>query len=188
VSDNAPFAAVVLVGGHSRRMGTDKAGLRDRTGQPLLGRQLALLASLRPVELLVSARRAQVLPPLPPTVRRVDDDGADGPLGGIVAAFEATATPRLLVVAVDLPELDQAVLKRLIACPEGAVPVVAGHLEPLVAVYPRRWLPEAQRALRDGQRSLQQLLSSAKGSGFCLLNFFEQTPFVNWNRPHDYSA
>jgi molybdenum cofactor guanylyltransferase len=188
VSDNAPFAAVVLVGGHSRRMGTDKAGLRDRTGQPLLTRQLALLASLEPVELLVSARRTQILPPLPPAVRRVDDDGAGGPLGGIVAALEATAAPRLLVVAVDLPELDQAVLKRLIACPEGAVPVVAGRLEPLVAVYPRTWLPEAQRALRAGQRSLQHLLASAEASGFCLLNFSDPTPFLNWNRPHDYST
>ena len=183
----APFAAVVLAGGRSTRMGMEKALLADRTGRTMLARQLALLEKLRPAELLLSARHEQVLPKTDVSVRRLDDDGRAGPLGGIVAALQNISCDRLLAIAVDLPLLDESVLQFLLRANGGVVPQVNGRLEPLVAVYPRRWLPEAVDALAQGTWSLQRLLTTAIRAGtFSMLQFSDPRPFLNWNRPHDY--
>jgi molybdopterin-guanine dinucleotide biosynthesis protein A len=85
------LTAVVLAGGKSIRMGTDKAALPHPVSKiPLLVRQLDLLTELGLARLLVSARAGQVLPPYPHDVGRVNDHGESGPLGGIVAALAAT--------------------------------------------------------------------------------------------------
>ena len=49
------FSAVLLAGGESRRMGTDKATFLFR-GKPLWQAQLETLRKLRPAEIFLSAR------------------------------------------------------------------------------------------------------------------------------------
>lgn len=182
----ADFAAVVLAGGRSTRMGAEKASLRLPDGRTLLARQLDLLAELHPTGLFVSARSGQTLPPLPPGVRRIDDDGTAGPLGGIVAVLLAATHPRLLVVAVDLPHLDAPTLRRLLRGPGGAVPRAAGRLEPLVAVYPRSFAPLAEAALARGEPGLQRLLAAPEAAGlFSIVPMEDARPFFNWNHPQD---
>lgn len=186
-SSSRPFSAVVLAGGRSTRMGADKAALRLPDGQPLLLRQLGLLTSLPADRVLVSARQGQVLPTLPSGVERVDDAGDSGPLGGIVAALRQITTSRLLVVAVDLPRLDPATLIALLAASgAGTVPEIAGRLEPLVAIYPRVWLPAAEAALEHRDLSLQRLLRAAAASGlFTVVRAPSEAAFLNWNTPDD---
>ena len=58
VGPNGAFAALLLAGGHSRRMGVDKAFLKWQ-GRPLWQRQADLLSSLEPAQVLISARREQ---------------------------------------------------------------------------------------------------------------------------------
>ncbi|MGH8018879.1 MAG: molybdenum cofactor guanylyltransferase [Opitutaceae bacterium] len=55
------LSAVILAGGHSRRMGRDKATLPLPGGITLLERQLHLAAACRPIEMLVSCRPDQRL-------------------------------------------------------------------------------------------------------------------------------
>jgi molybdenum cofactor guanylyltransferase len=181
------FAAAVLAGGRSTRMGTDKAALRLADGCTLLARQLELLASLEPAQLIVSARQGQLLPTLPAGITRIDDPGDAGPLGGIVACLRAVTTPRLLVVAVDLPRLEAAPLRALLDSPTpGAVPRVDDHLEPLVALYPRAWLEAGENALQRGNLSLQRLLRQPEAKRlFTVLEIAATEHFLNWNSPHD---
>lgn len=192
---NAPqrsFSAVVLAGGRSTRMGADKAGLPHPDGGTLLDRQLRLLLRLEPSECFVSVRTGQPLPPLPASVRRVEDDGEAGPLGGIIAALQACACPRLLVVAVDLPRLDATTLRQLLATGGeglGAVPHHAGGLEPLAAVYPRSWLPEAIAARQQGHHSLRRWLERPAAARFFVpMPASNPEAFVNWNEPGDFRA
>lgn len=88
-----------------------------------------------------------------------------GPLGGIATALAACHYGYCLIVACDMPFLDQSLLVRLANIPrhtyDVVVPVVAGldrHQSPrhvpqtLHAIYSRRCLPAIERRLGAGGR------------------------------------
>jgi molybdopterin-guanine dinucleotide biosynthesis protein A len=83
--------AVVLAGGASTRMGSDKAWL-DLDGRPLLEVVVSTLARCC-APIVIAARQGQRLPALDGfAVERVDDPVADGgPLVGVVAGLERLA-------------------------------------------------------------------------------------------------
>ncbi|PRQ07164.1 molybdenum cofactor guanylyltransferase [Enhygromyxa salina] len=83
--------ALVLAGGSSSRMGTDKAWL-ELDGRPLLEHVVSVLAGCCGV-IVIAARPGQQLPPLAGhPVERVDDPVPDGgPLVGVVAGLERLA-------------------------------------------------------------------------------------------------
>lgn len=140
--EDTNFSAVILAGGQSRRMGRDKAWL-PLDGQSLLARQLELIRQLAPAEIFVSGRADTDYCAL--GCRVLTDRFANvGPLAGVERALEATTTPLLLVLAVDLPDLTVDFLRRLAVGCVGEAGVVlrhAGHLEPLVAFYPKAAWP-----------------------------------------------
>ena len=155
------FAAAVLCGGLSTRMGADKASL-VLEGSSLLDRAVAqLLAVADPVIIASGATlltRANCL-----TVR--DGTPGRGPLGGIVAALEASPQPLLAVVAVDMPDFDAALLRRLAAlCVEcdAVVPMSDRGPEPLHAVYATSSLPALRDALVSSDRALRIALRRLK--------------------------
>lgn len=170
-------------------MGTDKATLpHPVTGAPLLLHQLDLLRSLAPAELLVSSRTGQSLPPLPAHVTRIDDDGESGPLGGIIATLNSISSTHLLVIAVDLPDLDLAPLNRLratLTADTGAIASTPDGLEPLIAIYPRRILPELIRAQSENRLGLRRLLKESPLLALIPSVSFDPAPasFRNWNTP-----
>ena len=83
-------SAVLLAGGESRRMGTDKATFLFR-GKPLWQVQLETLRRLRPAEIFVSARTdpswrpayVQFIADIPPSC---------GPLSGLAASLQKMHT------------------------------------------------------------------------------------------------
>src|SRR5262244_723211 len=95
------FSAVLLVGGESRRMGTDKATFLFH-GKPLWQVQLETLRRLRPAEIFLSARTdppwrpdgVQFIADIPPSC---------GPLSGIAASLAKIHTAHLLALAIDMP-------------------------------------------------------------------------------------
>jgi molybdopterin-guanine dinucleotide biosynthesis protein A len=117
-------------------MGCPKA-LIEVEGKPLWRRQVELLRSLGPSELMVSAGGDWAVEPGPWTVVR-DRVAGLGPLGGIDAALEATSSDRLLVLAVDMPAMSARFLGELVRAPgpRGVVPVEGGLYQGLAAVYP----------------------------------------------------
>ncbi len=132
------FSAVILAGGQSRRMGCDKAFL-DWRGQPLLAHQIQTVRALGPEEVFISGRPGVDYGLFGCPI--LHDEFQDrGPLAGIAQALQAAHTPLLLVLAVDLPAMEPAYLRRLLAhCAEtvGAVPQQDDHLDPLAAFYPK---------------------------------------------------
>ncbi|MEJ6603261.1 MAG: molybdenum cofactor guanylyltransferase [Verrucomicrobiia bacterium] len=184
------FDAVVMAGGFSRRMGTDKAALPHPVSKlPLLEHQLRLLAALYPQRRFVSARLHQTLPTLPADVIRINDDGEHGPLGGITATLSASDSDHLLVIAVDLPQLTRETLEQLFKpvplAESGSIATTIHGVEPLVAIYPRQALPAMKAALATGSYRLKSLLSGALKPMMTTVNFSEATPFHNWNSPSD---
>jgi len=150
------FAALLLAGGESRRMGRDKATL-EFGGRPLWERQLETLRALGPEKIFVSARTAPAW--LPNDARLIlDDPPSRGPLSGLAKALDEIETTHLVVLAVDMPLMTAGELRELLelATPNcGVVPVVAERAEPLAAVYPANAAPVFKAALAGRDFSLQ---------------------------------
>lgn len=146
------FAAVILVGGKSSRMGRDKADLQIG-GQSLLLRQIQLAEEAGAIEVFISGSSDRNGSQL--KYRLLPDRFSEaGPLAGIEAALDASTAPLLLVLAVDMPEITTALIRRLMAgCGEntGNVPQLEERIEPLAAVYPKAALCLATEMLTLGK-------------------------------------
>jgi len=180
-------SAVLLAGGKSSRMGRDKASL-EIAGEPLWRRQLATLRQLSPEQLMVSGPRREEWSECEIVA---DEIAGAGPLAGIAAALRKCATPRLVVLAVDLPEMTTDFLRSLLQlCGDrkGVVPRTCDRFEPLAAVYPVDCAALANAALRDGDFSMQRFARRAQAQDLLLerrLSDAETVFFANLNTPAD---
>jgi len=182
------FAAVLLAGGASTRMGKPKA-LVEVQGVPLWRRQVGLLQGLKPEELLISAGEDWQVGAGPWKLVRDRAPGL-GPLGGIDAALRATSSEMLLVLAVDMPAMSAEFLGQLVlsAGPQGVVPEGKGRYQALAAVYPRAILALLEEAMSSEDLSLQSLVRRAVLNGLVAPRPIadHETPlFRNVNRPSD---
>jgi molybdopterin-guanine dinucleotide biosynthesis protein A len=184
------LSGFILAGGHSRRMGRDKAFL-ELDGRTLLARALDLLRALTPEVWIVG----------PAAKFRsygwvIEDIFADcGPLAGIHAALCASATELNLIVAVDLPFVTESLLRFIIEQARAGdavvtVPRIAGGYQPLCAVYRRAFAPLSAAALESGRNKIDALF--AKTTTRILeepeLRRFAFSPemFHNLNTPQDF--
>lgn len=185
------LAAAVIAGGKSTRMGRDKALLPVRGHDCLLSRQIALLKTICPNEILLSCRRRQ-FPVFIPGVRQIFDDGNSGPLGGLAAILRVSRVEMVFVLAVDLPRISATMIRRIAAqasCSggKGVVPRTREGIEPLAAVFPTAILQLLdQRLQQSDDKSMHALVNDATKSGF--LSWYEarehELPeFSNWNCP-----
>jgi len=140
VRDSAPLNGLVLAGGQSRRMGSDKA-LLEHAGRSQLSHTVALLEPF--VErVFVSTRAAQADEPERRRFRQILDRYDDlGPLAGVLSAMDRDPHCAWLVLACDLPNVDETTLAALLAQRAPQQPFTAfessrdGLPEPLCAIY-----------------------------------------------------
>lgn len=153
-----PMIGAVLAGGSSTRMGRPKASLRvgDET---LLERAVGVLVS-RVDEVIVcggqDAPRGAVLVP--------DVAYSAGPLAGIEAALGYGGGRDVLVLAVDLPLVTQAVIDRLIApLLAGQVRVARGNgrVQPLLGAYSADLVGLVRAHRLSGDRSVMGMVMDA---------------------------
>lgn len=159
IAAEATPLGVVLAGGRSSRLGTDKAALPFH-GQALL-RQVAQCVKRVTGTVYISGRD-----PAPCGVRAPwmpDVVTGCGPAGGVLTALEVLGRS-CLVVSCDLPFLDEATLTRLLlawrARPRHVLMttfriVETGYVESLVSVYE----PEGAGMLRESLARGEQRLS-----------------------------
>jgi molybdopterin-guanine dinucleotide biosynthesis protein A len=190
----ARSAGLVLAGGASRRMGSDKALLRIGS-ERLVDRQVRILREAVGDTVFVGLPFGDAVAWPPPSGAIVVRDSQPdcGPLAGIVAGIEAADAGLLAVVAVDLPRIDSDWIRSLLnRCRPGvgAVPVVEGRLEPLAAAYPRGALSSARVRLQSGRLSVQEWAREGLEAGWLepwILTAGEAEILLNWNRPQDWS-
>jgi len=168
-------------------MGRDKSWIKVN-GVTLIERQVALARTLNAEEVFISGRSGVDYGNLgcPVLHDRFEDSG---PLAGIESGLAHASSPLLLVLAVDLPRLEGSMLSRLLAqCSErvGVVPEVRGHLEPLVAVYPKQSHRLAEKHLQSGRLAVTAFALTCLASHQLIRH--TATPeeldlFENWNTP-----
>ena len=160
-------SAIILAGGHSRRMGQNKALLPHPDDQSITFVQhlASMLATLCPEVLIVARDEAHASGYTLPGVRIVFDQLPErGPLMGLYSGLSAMTGQHALVVAVDMPFVQPALLSFLLAQPVTEamlVPLVNDVPQVLLAVYPRSILPCIEDRLRQGRRDPRSLLEMA---------------------------
>jgi len=148
--------AIIMAGGDSRRMGTDKASLL-LDGQTLLQSVIATMQQLFP-QVIVSVRQPRAGIDLPQVC---DELPNGGPLAGLVASLGKITTPWAFMVACDMPFVVPEVVELLAGYRlqhQAVVPVVHGHPQPLAAFYAASCLAPLRASLAAQQRGLRDVI------------------------------
>ena len=184
---------MLLAGGESRRMGTDKATFLFR-GKPLWQVQLETLRKLRPAEIFLSARMD---PPWRPedVLFVADVPPSCGPLSGLAASLvknqhrsSSCARDRY---ALHDRKLSSTRFAMQIEPGRGVVAKIDNRAEPLAAIYPREAEIDFRNALAGSDFSLQTVVRHLVTSGKLLeisVTEQERRLFRNVNNVSDVDA
>ena len=156
--ESIAVSGIILAGGRSSRMGTDKASL-VLEGITMLQRSVDRLAPAVDELVLVGAPGR----PLPPVatdlpVHLVEDPvEGEGPLVGIATGLEACTAPAAVVVAVDMPFVEAALLTLLVGHLDEdhrwVVPLAEGRPQPLCSAFASSALPVLRAHIDAGDRA-----------------------------------
>lgn len=177
-----PITGILLCGGSSSRMGTDKANL-TLDGISFLDIALSKLDSLCS-DVIVSGREV-------PGRRCVQDVVCGlGPLGGLHSALLACNTKWALAISCDMPQFEISIAEELAnhitEDVQAIVPVTCvQQVQPLCALYRMDALDCIDGCLSSGKRSMKALLDTLKVT---YVNFLDSRPFLNVNTPEDYRS
>ena len=186
------IAGFVLAGGQSTRMGTDKAFLQ-LSALSLLENALVLLRGICDDVCIIGS------PPKFSSFGKAVSDIYEvrGPLGGIHAALSVSDAELNLILAVDLPFVDERFLRHLIkASGESSAMVTLarlnGRYEPLCAVYRKQFGALAEAALAAGRNKIDALFSQTamrtiEDAEFAANNFLPAM-FRNVNTPEEWEC
>jgi molybdopterin-guanine dinucleotide biosynthesis protein A len=161
-----PVPVLVLAGGSSRRMGTDKRNV-PIDGTPMLLRTIARCAGST-VSVVIDPRD----PPnmrLPDHVHEIPDARpGEGPLAALEAGLSTMTAPVIVVIAADMPWVEPAVLRLLVARldehPDADVACLADEAAPRplpIAIRRDPTLARLTPLLDEGERRLRSLLAGA---------------------------
>lgn len=182
----APLYGLVLAGGASRRMGQDKAALafHDRPqldwARDMLARHCeSVFSSIRADQQDDPVRRGR------PVIVDVHD-GA-GPIAGIAAAQAAFPARAWLVLACDLPFVDDAAIAHLVSHRDGrsVVAYASSHdglPEPLCAIYEPESRAGVLAAIASGRNCPRKFIIN---TGVALLTQPEPAALDNVNTPEE---
>ena len=186
----APVYGLVLAGGRSTRMQRDKA-LLEYAGSSQLERAVGLITPLVG-RIFVSVRPDQTGDPLRARFAQIVDSGeVSGPIAGILAAQSRHPDVAWLVLACDLPLLDQETVRHLLRSRRPEKQATAyrsshdGLPEPLCAIYE----PSSREALRahvaGGRDCPRKFLINADTA---LLDQPDPGALDNVNTPDEYGS
>lgn len=186
---SSPVFGLILAGGKSRRLGSDKA-LLLRDGRSQLAHLADLLADCVD-EVFVSTRADQGDDSERGQFQQIVDRYTDiGPVAGILSALESRPDADWLVVACDLPNISSLALQHLLDQRDGDQPFTAyisshdGLPEPLCAVYHAGCGAIINQFVDDGIYCPRKILIRSKTR---LLEQLDPRSLDNVNTPDDLS-
>ncbi len=159
-------AGVVLAGGLSRRMGSDKT-LLELAGKPLIQHAIERLAAqCEPLAINANRDASRLARFGLPVIADATDDYA-GPLAGVLAGLRwaqqaAPDAPFIMTAACDTPFFpDDLIIKFLEASEEVAYPAIVlaksgGQVQPVFGLWPTVLAGDLAEALASGTRKVLQ--------------------------------
>lgn len=159
-------SCIILAGGKSLRLGYDKV-LETVGNRSLLQLVVSCVTSLTSEVIIVAVSEPTIPQFIDRSKLRVVTDiyPGKGPLGGIYTGLVTSTSFYNLVVASDMPFLNQALLRymmQLSANFDLVVPRVGNLVEPLHAVYTKRCLAPIEQMIKQDKLSVSQLFHLVK--------------------------
>ncbi len=155
-------SGVVLAGGKSRRMGTNKALLRLGNKSVIEHVVTRIADFVEDIYIIGNDADAYAFLGVP-TIS--DRETGMGPLMGLYTGIISSKTPWVLAVACDTPFLEPRLIETILARPRDAVIIateISAQAQPLPALYEARCGELAKALLSSGRRALRDLLASAE--------------------------
>lgn len=155
------ITGIILTGGRSSRIGTDKAFL-EFEGKTLLNRALdfcesfcneVIISSNYPHHKIANCRYV------------TDEKEGCGPIAGIYSCLKQSANNWNFVLSVDSPFVETDFVSFLFSKTHGFDAVIPFHKngkEPLIAIYHKNVFPEIESQLKTGNYRILALLNKVK--------------------------
>jgi molybdopterin-guanine dinucleotide biosynthesis protein A len=158
------ISCIVVAGGKSSRLGHNKAKII--VGKKSLFQRVLDSIDFLNSEIIVVTSGKESFPWLTgyPGHQVVSDIYPDrGPLGGILTGLTVSQSSYNIVVACDMPFLNQGLLSYMIQLAPGfdlVIPRLDDMVEPLHAIYSKNCLAPIERMIKQDNLSVYRLLSS----------------------------
>ena len=151
------ITGIILSGGKSTRMGTDK-GLIPFNGKPMIE---TVIDHMLPLcnQLLISTNNQEYQKF---GFEMIADDYENmGPIAGILSSFPHAKNERILLISCDLPNASTSFLAQLIFLAKDfdiTLPVSDGLTQPLCGVYSKKIIDQLKLLVLNGETKLQNLV------------------------------
>ena len=186
----AGVTGVILAGGASSRMGSNKALLPHKGGRFIESIYRELVEIFPEVILVTNTPEQYAFL----TCRKVPDifEGM-GALAGIHAGLAQSSNPAVFTVACDMPHLDPRLIRHIanggVGC-DVVLPLSDSGYEPLHALYGEGCLPVMEACLRKGRRRIVSILPELRVREISAVEVARFDPcfdsFSNINTPQEY--
>lgn len=175
------ISGVIMAGGKSSRIGTDKGLLKFR-GNFLSEYAIHLIDSLL-AEVYISSNNRNYeqfnLPIIFDIYKNI------GPMGGLHAVLKTISSEYVFIISCDMPFMTKEVVNILISNlgdNDVIIPIVENKLEPLCAIYSRRLFPEIEKRIKHGNYKMQDLILASRTK---FVKFENNLVFRNINTKED---
>lgn len=190
--ENLNMTAIILAGGKSKRMQTDKAMLSFHN-KPMVAHITEILCAIFDDILLVANSIPDYSSMGITTVTDLIKNR--GPLGGLYTGLFYATAPYAFVVGCDMPLLNRELILYLMnqvsSSVDVVVPSLPGGYEPLHAVYSRKCLKLIESNLSNERLKITALYDRLKVKPLVAAEFGrfdpDGTSFFNVNNPEDFA-
>ncbi len=182
------LTGILLAGGMSRRMGSEKGTLR--IGDALLYEYPLHVLEMLCDEILISTCKKSMLPVPYPKV--CDEIPGIGPLGGIYSCLKQSSNDLNLVLSYDMPVVNESLFRLLIGKKEQydiVLPAMQENLpEPLCGLYSKNVIGLMEQMIAEQDFTVHHLLTRCH-SGIIQISeemeCWQAELFMNINRKED---
>ena len=161
------ITGIILAGGKSSRMGTDK-GMMFFEGRPMIQHILDPMAKICKRILIITSNPMYGMFGF----ELVKDEQPDyGPVMGILSGLRRSESDLNLVLSCDAPFVDFDLMKRLVLNSDEVDVVAASSskgVHPLIAIYKRDCLSEFEQAVKENEHRLRTVVEQFKVREFKL--------------------
>lgn len=180
------ISGIVLAGGKSSRMGTDK-GLLELNGKTFIEHVLSALIPVVDTVFIIANNGSYHKFGYPVYEDIIKDCG---PMGGIYTGLVKSTTSKNIIVSCDIPFITTKTLSDIIlgaGNAEIAVPEHGGKLEPLCAIYTKGCIERFGQLLEKKEWKMQEALKyfNTTKVQFPEKKEFEKN-FININTPQEF--